>query len=265
MARLRCWPPGHRSSPASTAYRLTAAGRRRLTAALANPTMTSILTALATHRIGVPPDLQWQLADDPGDHNDSWGASYDCVLTAPDGRPAIHGRLRYYTPQLRSTEITSLVDVELDIDACRPVPHASAPSPAGPLSVPEIVDTLTTAWALAFDTLPLALDTGTGVTAGRPRASLYVINQRSPTTGKDPAYQFGDLVDLSVFGTTTKTFDRLSIVGSAADPYPSTTHATWSGRPSCAWPTTPASTHQTSSSGDRSRPARRRCRCRAVG
>jgi hypothetical protein len=44
--------------------RLTAAGRRRLTAELAKPEMTAIIVALAAERTLVPPELRWRLRGD---------------------------------------------------------------------------------------------------------------------------------------------------------------------------------------------------------
>jgi len=194
--------------------RVTAAGRRRLTAELARPEMTAIMAALAVDRTGVSPELGWRLREDQFALNDSWGASYGCVINAADGRPAIRGGLQYLMPNLRMSQVTSLIDVEFDFDGCQAQPCLPNTPVARRLSLVEIVDFFTKAWMIAFDILPLALgEPATDVDpGGRPRVSLYIINERSPDTGGDRTFHISDLVDLSPFGTTRKKhMSRLDI------------------------------------------------------
>ncbi|MFB9415603.1 hypothetical protein [Dactylosporangium matsuzakiense] len=194
--------------------RLPAAGRRRLTAELAKSEMTAIVAALAAERTAVPPELRWRLRGDQFALNDSWGASYGCVILAADGRPAIRGTLQLLMPSLmRAQQITSIVDIEFDFDGCNSVPCQPNAPVARRLSHAEIADFFITAWGLAFDVLPLALGERPGGDPGeRPRADLYVINERGQNTGGERTFRLGDLVDLAAFGTTHKThLSRLGI------------------------------------------------------
>jgi len=194
--------------------RLSAAGRRRLTAELAKSEMTAIMTALAADRIDVPAELSWRPRGDQFARNDSWGASYDCVINAADGRPAIRGMLQFLMPNLMLSQVTSLIDVQFDFDGCQAEPCQPNTPVARRLSHGEIAEFFTTAWSFAFDVLPLALDEPDGdVDAGdRPRVSIYIINERPQNTGGERIFQLRDLVDLSPFGTTYKThLSRLDI------------------------------------------------------
>jgi hypothetical protein len=195
--------------------RLTASGRRRLTAELAKPEMTAIVAALAGDRTGVPSELRWRPRADQFARNDSWGASYECVIHSADGRPAIRGTLQFLMPDLmRSQQLTSLVDIEIDFDGCQVEPCQPNTPVTRRLSHVEIAEFFTTAWRLAFDVLPLALgETVADSDSGdRPRASLYIINERGQNTGGERTFRLGDLVDLAPFGSTHKTYQsRLDI------------------------------------------------------
>ncbi len=195
--------------------RLTAAGRRRLTTELAKPELTAIVAALAADRTGVPPDLRWRPRSDQFARNDSWGASYECVIPAADARPAIRGTLQFLMPDLmRSHQLTSLVDIEFDFDGCQSEPCQPNTPVTRRLSHAEIAACFTTAWSLAFDVLPLALGepAADGDPGDRPRAGLYIINERGQNTGGERTFRLGDLVDLAPFGTTHKThLSRLDI------------------------------------------------------
>lgn len=194
--------------------RVTAAGRRRLTAELAKPETIAILGTLAVGRISVPAELGWRPKGDQFALNDSWGASYDCTINAADGRPAIRGTLQYLMPNLRMSEITALVDVEFDFDGCQSQPCLSNTPVTGRLSLEEIADFFTSAWTIAFDVLLLALDEPARDVdpGGRPRVSLYIVNERSQNTGGERTFHIDDLVDLSSFGTTHKKhLSRLDI------------------------------------------------------
>src|SRR5439155_21461919 len=62
--------------------------------------------------------------------------------------------------------------------------------------------------------LPLALGepAADGDSGDRPRAGLYIINERGQNTGVERTFRLGDLVDLAAFGTTHKTYlSRLDI------------------------------------------------------
>jgi hypothetical protein len=194
--------------------RVTAAGRRRLTAELAKPEMTAILGALAAGRIGVPAGLEWRPKEDQFARNDSWGVSYDCTINAAGSRPAIRGTLQHLMPNFRMSEITALVDVELDFDGCQAQPCLSNTPVGKRLTLMEIVDFFTSAWTIAFDVLPMALgEPGSDVDpGGRPRVSLYIVNERPQNTGGERTFHIDDLVDLSAFGTTHKKhLSRLDI------------------------------------------------------
>jgi hypothetical protein len=195
--------------------RLTAAGRRRLTAELAKPEMTAIVTALAVGRTEVSTDLRWRPRVDQLARNDSWGASYQCVISAPDGRPAIRGTLQFLMPDImRSQYLTSLVDIEVDFDGCQIEPCEPNTPVRRRLSLVETAEFFTQAWCLAFDVLPLAMvEPRADVDAGdRPRADLYVTKERAQHTGGNRTFRLSDLVDLSPFGTTHRTdLSRLDI------------------------------------------------------
>jgi len=195
--------------------RLTAAGRRRLTTELAKPEMTAVVAALTASRTGVPPELRWRLRADPFARNDSWGACYECVIHAGDGRPAIRGTLQFLMPGfMRTQQLTSLVDIEIDFDGCQTEPCQPNTPVTRRLSHVEIAEFFTTAWHVAFDVLPLALGEPTADSdpGDRPRASLYIINERGQNTGGERTFRLGDLVDLAPFGTTHKThLSRLDI------------------------------------------------------
>ncbi|MET8833230.1 hypothetical protein ABZV78_04855 [Micromonospora sp. NPDC004540] len=195
--------------------RLTASGRRRLTAELGEPEMTAIVAALAADRTGVPSELRWRPCADQFARNDSWGASYECVIHSAEGRPTIRGTLQFLMPDLmRSQRLASLVDVEIDFDGCQTEPCQPNTPVTRRLSHVEIAEFFITAWRLAFDVLPLAL--GEPVAGGdpgdRPRASLYIINERGQNIGGERTFRLGDLVDLAPFGSTHKTYQsRLDI------------------------------------------------------
>jgi len=195
--------------------RLTAAGRRRLTAELAEPEMTAIVSTLAAGRTGVPPDLRWRPRGDQFARNDSWGASYECAIHAADGRPAIRGTVQFLMPDLmRSQQLTSIVDIEVDFDGCQPEPCRSNTPVTQRVSHLEIADFFITAWRLAFDVLPLALGEATADNdpGDRPRASLYIINEHAENTGSERTFRLTDLVDLAAYGSTDKTYlSRLDI------------------------------------------------------
>ncbi|WP_433616789.1 hypothetical protein ACQP2P_15830 [Dactylosporangium sp. CA-139114] len=205
--------------------RLTAAGRRRLTAELAKPEMTAIIAALAAERTVVPPELRWRPRDDQFALNDSWGASYGCVIPAADGRPALRGTLQFLMPSLmRAQHLTSIVDIEFDFDGCQSEPCQPNSPVARRLSHTEIADFFITAWKVAFDVLPLALaDRPDGDPGDRPRVGLFVINERGQNSGGERIFRLVDLVDLAAFGTTHKThLSRLDIgvVGRGSLPVP---------------------------------------------
>jgi hypothetical protein len=190
--------------------RLTAEGRRRLTTELAKPEMTAIVSTLATGRTGAPPELRWRPRGDQFARNDSWGASYECAIHAAGGRPAIRGTLQF----LMRSQLTSIVDIEFDFDGCQTEPCRPNTPVTRRLSLAEIADCFTTAWSLAFDVLPLALGepTADGDPGDRPRAGLYIINERGQNTGGERTFRLGDLVDPAAFGTTHKThLSRLHI------------------------------------------------------
>ena len=200
--------------PIQQELRLTAAGRRRLTAELAKPEMTAIVAALATDRTGVPPELHWRPRGDQFARNDSWGASYQCVIPAADGRPAIRGTLQFLMPDLmRSQQLMSFVDIEFDFNGCQNEPCQPNTPVTRRLSHAELADFFTTGWSLAFDVLPLALgERPDGDPGDRSRAGLYIINERGLNTGGERTFRLGDLVDLAAFGTTHKThLSRLDI------------------------------------------------------
>jgi hypothetical protein len=173
------------------------------------------VAALAADRTAVPPDLRWRPRSDQFARNDSWGASYECVIPAADGRPAIRGTLQFLMPDLmRSQQLTSLVDIEFDFDGCQREPCQPNTPVTRRLSHAEIAACFTTAWRLAFDVLPLALGEpeADGDPGDRPRAGLYIINERGQHTGGERTFRLGDLVDLAPFGTTHKTqLPRLDI------------------------------------------------------
>jgi hypothetical protein len=137
--------------------RVTAAGRRLLTAALAKPEVAELLPVLASGRIDVPAGLGWHPRDDQFARNDSWGASYDCTINTADGGIAIRGTLQFLMPHLMLSTIAAVVDLEFDFDRCQPQPCLPNTPVAGRLSLTEVVGFFTTAWAIAFDVLPLAL------------------------------------------------------------------------------------------------------------
>ena len=189
--------------------RLTAAGRRHLTAELAKPEMTAIVAALAADRTGVPPELRWRPRTEQFARNDSRGASYECLIHAADGRPAIRGTLQLLMPDLmRSQQLTSLVDIEFDFDGCQSEPCRPNAPVTRRLSHREIADFFTTAWSLVSDVLPLALGqpTADADPGDRPGAGLYIINERTENTGSERTFRLDDLVDLAPFGTTHKTY-----------------------------------------------------------
>jgi hypothetical protein len=192
---------------AQAEQRLTASGRRRLAAELAEPRTTTIVSALAAGRVAVPADLAWRQREEPYARNDSWGATYDCLVSAADGRPAISGTLQLLMPNFRQSSVTSLIDIAIDVDGCRPTPDLPGAAGTNRLSHQDVADVFTRAWTLAFDLLPTALDTSdTEDDPGRrPRVDLYVINERPEHTGGERNFRLGDLVDLSGFGTTKKT------------------------------------------------------------
>ena len=189
-------------------HRVTAAGRRHVITELAKPGMTTILTALATGRTAVPADLAWRAAEEPYGRNDSWAATYDCAINTADGQSAIRGRLQYLMPHFTSPDITSVIEAELDFDACQAERCISNAPVAQRLSLSEIVDFFTGAWVIAFNILPLAANEPTleANPGGRPRVGLYIINERSPNTGGERTFRMEDLVDLSPFGVTTKSY-----------------------------------------------------------
>ena len=189
------------------------------------PTSPDRRTGQAGHdrdrgRTGRRPDrgateLQWRPRSEQFAHNDSWGASYDCLIHAADGRPAIRGTLQFLMPDLmRSQQLTSIVDIEFDFDGCQTEPCQPNTPVTQRVSHLEIADFFTTAWSLAFNVLPLALGepAADGDPGDRPRAGLYIINERGQNTGGERTFRLGDLVDLAPFGTTHKTYlSRLDI------------------------------------------------------
>lgn len=192
---------------AQTEPRLTAAGRRRLTAELARPEMTAFLSTLAAGRIDVSAELQWRPRADQYARNDSWGASYECSIATVDCQPAIRGTAQIIMPDLRSPSVTCVIDIEFDFDGCQTAPCQPNTPVARPLSHAEIAACLSSAWIMAFDVLPLALnESSTDEDAGdRPRVDLYVVNQRGSNTGNERTFRLQDLVDLTAFGTTNKS------------------------------------------------------------
>jgi hypothetical protein len=181
--------------------RLTAAGRRRLAAELARTETTAcVATPNAVRLFGDAGP--WRPKTEPFGRNDSWGAAYDCSVSTPDGLVAARATAQFLMPNLMQSRVTSLIDLELNQDV------------VGRLSHREIADFFTEAWALAFDVLPVALDRpdDDADPGDRPRADLYVINERPRNRGDQRAFAFNELVDLSAFGTTNKThLDRLAI------------------------------------------------------
>ncbi len=188
--------------------RLTAAGRRRLTAELAKPGATAMITELAADRVEVPNELIWRPRTDQNARNDSWGASYECTVDAADGKPAVRGRLQMIMPNLMTTYVTCLIDVEVDFDRCQTVPCKPNTPVSRRLSHREIADFFVGAWQVAFDVAPLALYNQSGdIDPGdRPRADFYVINERPENRGDDRTFRFGDLFDMDAFGITTKSY-----------------------------------------------------------
>jgi hypothetical protein len=181
------------ASPSDDQVRLSSAGRRRLSAALNQGAFTDLVTRLALGRVGVPQDLEWNPQDDGFGRNDSFGASYQCLITGADGRPAIRGTAQYLMPHLFVGQVAAVVDLEVDFTDM---------SPSTPISLSELVDSFSVAWSIAHDALPLAMADGeSSLDAGRPRVSLHVISERPPNTQARPV---GELVDLSPFGITTK-------------------------------------------------------------
>ncbi|MFK4088788.1 hypothetical protein ACI2LF_32035 [Kribbella sp. NPDC020789] len=200
--RLVAHMPGVKTEP-----RLTAGGRRRLAAAFAERAMVEPIAALAADRIDVPGDLRWRQTDDLQGRNDSWGASYECVINDAGELPAIRGRAQYQMPHLMNSSISSVVDLEIDFESCQPDPCQPNTPVLRRLSLNEIVGFFTAAWHIAFDVLPLALDEDTRIPSrgGRPRVSLHLISEHPPNTGPKRTFRLADLVDLSPFGTTQKT------------------------------------------------------------
>ncbi|MDZ5447757.1 hypothetical protein U2F26_34485 [Micromonospora sp. 4G57] len=101
----------------------------------------------------------------------------------------------------------SLVDVRVDFSALRPdVLNAAVPADLR-ITVPELASVFTAAWMLTTTVLPLAVteDPTTVAPTGAPRLELYVVNERPDTTGGDRILRTDQLLDLSAFGTTTKT------------------------------------------------------------
>jgi hypothetical protein len=169
--------------------------------------MTAIVAALATDRTAVPPELRWRPCSDQFARNDSWGASYECFIPTADGRPAIRGTVQLLMPDImRSLQLTSFVDIEFNFDGCQSEPCQPNAPVTQRLSHAEIADFFTNAWSLAFDVLPMALgERPDGDPGHRPRADLYIINERGQNTGGERTFRLGDLVDLAAFGTTHKT------------------------------------------------------------
>jgi hypothetical protein len=203
--RLVAHMPGVETEP-----RLTAGGRRRLAAAFAERAMVEPIAALAADRIDVPGDLRWRQTDDLHGRNDSFGASYECVINGAGELPAIRGRAHYQMPQLMNSSITSIVDLEVDFDGCQSEPCQPNTPVLRRLSLNEIISFFTAAWRIAFEVLPLALyeDIRPPNTGGRPRVSLHLLSENPPNTGPKRTFRLDDLVDLSPFGNTQKT--RLS-------------------------------------------------------
>ncbi|GAA0947109.1 hypothetical protein GCM10009554_43680 [Kribbella koreensis] len=190
--------------------RITAAGRRRLTAALSESGGHDLLSSLACGRVDAPIEPEWCLMDDQYGRNDSWGASYEASVSGSNGDPALRSSLKFLMPQHTFSTIVAIVDLEIDFDGCQPQPCPSDTPAHSRLSLSEVVEFFTTAWAIAFDILPLALHDGLADVelAGRPRVGLHLISERPPNSGGDRTFRLTDLVDLSPFGTTNK--QRLS-------------------------------------------------------
>ncbi|GAA3537154.1 hypothetical protein [Kribbella ginsengisoli] len=189
-----------------------------LTAELAKPQSAHMVLALATGRIGVNDVPRWRPRDDQFVRNDSWGASYDSTIVTTDGAPAIRGSLQYLMPHHMLSTVTAVVDAEIDFERCQP--DISVPNP---LSLTQIVNFFATAWAIAFDILPLALGNPSAPadSAGRPRVSLHIISEHPSSNGEGRTLRLADLVDLSPFGMTHKQqLGRLDIgvLGRAALP-----------------------------------------------
>ncbi|GAA1560431.1 hypothetical protein [Kribbella lupini] len=184
--------------------RVTAAGRRQLSAALASPGTSELLAALAAGRLEPVGRTTWQPKAGPYARNDSGGASYECTVEAADGRTAIRGTAQYLMPHLMMGTVTSIVDLEIDFNQCQPEPCRSGTAVGRPVSLTEVVDFFTMAWRIAFETLPLAAgDTlDSRELGGSPRVSLNLLSERPPGTGGDRNFGLADLVDLAPLGRT---------------------------------------------------------------
>lgn len=191
--------------PPSEDPRLSSAGRRRLTAALGRAGATDLVANLAAGRVEPPDELEWTPQSERFGRNDSLGASYQCVINAANGRPAIRGTAQYLMPHLFVGQVASVIDLEVDFTACRgPSSPVSTDLPVF-LTLPELVEVFSNAWMIAHDVLPLAMtDDVPPNVAGRPRVSFHVVSEHPPNGRPDLTYSISDLVDLSPFGTTTK-------------------------------------------------------------
>ncbi|WP_182907556.1 hypothetical protein [Microbispora sp. H13382] len=199
--------------------RIDSAGRRRVEAALAASEAIEALHVLGHPRGLTAQNPVWQRTSDSDGRNDSYGVSQQCGLNGPDGRHAITGRALFQLPTLPIDDTAlSLVDVRVDFDALRQGTTDTAVPAELRITIPELANIFTAAWTLATTVLPLAVtaDPTTVTPTGAPRLELYVVNERPVTEGGDRTLRTDQLLDLTAFGTTTRTHLYDLAIGVAA-------------------------------------------------
>jgi len=192
------------------ALRVTEAGRSRMLAELPSTGLTDLIAALARRYDLESADLTWQETAEPEGSNNSRIATYQLVVPSASGHPALLGSLWFMLPGGRATDVKAIADLCVDFAAIQPETEPTTPAQINPMlciTPTELVSFYTAAWRAAT---ALVLTTGKHAQevppAGAPRLELYIQNRHPELSGGPRTLRTLDLVDLSVFGRTRKTY-----------------------------------------------------------